>query len=440
MTKRLMPTAAGDGTSPRYDAYTYTDDGLLYQQTTPDPSSAPGTSGRVTTTSQFDVQGNLVSRTDPAPDSSHPQPVTTTYTWSRDHLNLRVDDPAGPNSLAHSQTFADDANANQTRVTDAVGAYTQTYYTTNNLKDSVQSPAGGAVSGSGTDSNPYVSSYTNDQAGNVISMTNPNLSAKDPDAAASPVTYKYSGENLLMYTDTPSTTSSTCSTNCVREVLDWYDTAGQRMSESAYYLPDSYGNPRRTLGYQYYLDGRLAGASTVDNTTGTSTAPKTFSYDADGNMTSAGANVSADYYIDGTLLSTNDNAYVAQWTYDGAGRMATLTAGPSGASPVGTEAAQYTDYGQQYQIASTQYNAGNSAEVINYDKEGRRTQVAQSNADVLSYQYSTDNTLNAITVNQGSSTSRLCQRCGWMGWPKCWPDFSCNGHAGCRRCPHSGGG
>src|SRR6202043_2544933 len=39
VTKQLMPTAAGSGTSPRYNSFSYTDDGLVWTATTPDPSN-----------------------------------------------------------------------------------------------------------------------------------------------------------------------------------------------------------------------------------------------------------------------------------------------------------------------------------------------------------------------------------------------------------------
>jgi RHS repeat-associated protein len=390
VTKQLTPTAAGNWASPSFDAFSYTDNGLLFEKAIPQPSlNADGGDAsypHVATTMQYDVEGNLLSSTDPLG-------LLTTYTWSRDHMLLAVQRPPGP-GLLHSQSATYDGNGNQTGIADVYGATTITSYTTNNLKQSVATPAGGATPSPGVfDNQPYVTSYTYDPVGNLLSTISPNANADDADnPGKKPTTYSYTYDNLLATTMLPPGSGGS-----QREIDNAYDAAGQRTSQHTYQQGAGASGDGGTLAYQYYRDGRLQQDTARDGTT-----LKTFTYDADGN-TISWAGAAASYYIDGALRTVDDGTYTAQWSYDGGGQMATLTEARNGGGQTpATEAAKYNHAGLLWLLATNQYNSG-AAEVRTHDNDGRLATIQQSNGNVQTYAYNTDSTLASVALNQSGS-------------------------------------
>jgi RHS repeat-associated protein len=389
VTKQLMATAAGSGTSPRYNSFSYTDDGLVWTATTPDPSND---SNRVTTTSQYDANRNLVSSTDPAT-------YVTSKTWSLDGLNLSIQNPPGSGGLTHSSGMTYDANGNATSTVDGYGAITLTAYTTDNLKLSVATPSGGAQVGGVSDNNPYTTSYTYDGVGNVMSTKSPNATAGDADnPGGTPTTFEYTYDNLLWHTNTPNT-----GTLQPRQITNTYDPSGQRISQDSKVGTLDGGS----LTYQYYLDGRLSQAGSRDPA---GTPAKTYSYDADGNTISwqeSGHSAGlSSYYIDGTLLSTNNYAWTFDWSYDGRGQMATTSTFRSdGTGNTYAEAAHYSNVGLLDGLRTSQ--APNNYELRLYDNLGRPNATSYVSGgqtqNALYYTFNLDSTLSSVGLNQGGT-------------------------------------
>jgi len=413
--QKLPATAGGNWSNAQFiDTYSYTDDGLLYTQITPDPSLQAQS---VTTSFQYDVQRNQISATDPL---GH----VTSYTWSSDHLKLNTTSP--PNgSLTHSQQAGYDANGNQINLTDSSytppssGSNTSTpmtltAYTTNDLRQSVATPAGGAYT-TGTqnlDNNPYVTSYQYDRVGNLRFVSSPNANFGDADNPTNlPTEYRYSDDNLLLHTLQPTS-------NCDNRSIDnTYDGATERTSQHITNSLDSHcsssvpsddGTPQ----YQYYPDGRLKQVLSRNSTT----PAKVFTYDADGNQISASSGsstVQSTYYIDGSLRTTDDGSYQAQWSYDGSGHMATLQTLNDSGGAVGTEAAGYTAAGQANQLATDQYlsNGNPAVEQVSYDSDGRTTRITPTNNNpsdnraVQRFCYNDDGTLEEQIIGASGCQS-----------------------------------
>ncbi len=215
VTIELLPTAGGSWSSPQQESFTYTNDGLTSQVTSPDPDSASGAPATVNQTAVYDAQGNVLVSTQPNPDTASGQPATvqTASTYSADGLLLSTTMPsdqslnlsttgssAGSPSVDPPTTTTDTYSAAGLPIssTDGYGASTLTQYTVNGWKQSVSTPSG---TESGT---PEVTTYTYDAVGNIKSVSSPSATAKDPtNSGGVPTTYTYSGNNLLLTTNTP---------------------------------------------------------------------------------------------------------------------------------------------------------------------------------------------------------------------------------------------
>ncbi len=395
ITKLLMPTAVSN--SARYQRFWYTDDGLLYQKKSPDPSG--NNNPQVLTTYTYDANGKPITSTDPLS-------LVTTAAWSLDGHEYSIQNPSAPIGLTHKQSTGFDANGNVVSVTDALGAATVTSYTTNNLRESVATPSGGASLSGAPDYSPYATSYTYDGPGNLLSVTSPNANAGDVDnSQRATTTYRYTFDNLLASTTTPPGGDGH-----TRETDNGYDAEGQRISQSTYEV----GAPACstcTLTYKYYRDGRVSEEDPRDS----SAAPKTFTYDADGNTTTwtEGGEGATTYYIDGLVRSNDDspsqpnnpprNGFTEESSYDGAGHLASLRSKrDSNGMAQATQGAHYTNAGQLDNLRTNVFNVG-SGETRSYDQDGRRTGATQMNGDVATYSYNTDSTLASLRLTQSGN-------------------------------------
>jgi RHS repeat-associated protein len=393
ITRQLLPTAAGDWTSARKITYDYTDDGLVAVKNTPNPLGDDASPAK--TTNYYDADGNLTTQLDAYKNA-------TNYSWSLDRLLLGMVRPQGPYGQVHSQGAAYDANGNQISSLDGFGATTVNSFTSNNLEQSVGTPAGGAAPNGNLDNTPLITSYTYDKAANRLTSLSPNASAGDPDNRQRTATlYTYTFDNLLAMTELPPGGDGQ------RAIANTYDGAGERVSQRSFLEAGADGG---TLGYQYYLDGRIKEEDARDSSTA-----KRFQYDADGNTTSwsEDGTGASSYYIDGRLLQLDDTGYTSQWSYDGAGHMATrtMTNDTNAAQGASTEAASYTNFGQIAELRSTR---ASSSETRRYDAVGQPAQVVQTISGVTTStisSYNSDNSLGFVAVNQatGSSSGQLAR-------------------------------
>jgi titin len=435
IAEKLMPTAGGSWSSPAYETYTYTNDGLAAQLTSPNPSTA---GGQVTTSAQYDARGNVLVSTDAEGNQ-------TISTYSADSLLLSTTAPSsqslslttggGPSGPvadpADTTIDAYDAAGDQVSSTDGYGASTLTQYTVNGHKQSVSAPSG-TVSGTSE-----LTTYTYDAAGNMLSVTSPSGNARDAtNPSGIPTTYTYSENNLLLSTVTPPGSGGAS-----LETDDTYDGFGQRTSQHTYQVgvsgcpvggPPSTSCDGGTVSDSYYLDGRLAtgtpaepGAGAPSDTVGT--GQDIFTYDAAGNETSA-TNVSANatwgatdtmtYYLDGSLRSQDDGAgdaqiianggavtvgHTTQLSYDGAGDFATLTIARDGTSTTNTEALAYNAAGDAVMLGIT--TDGGVTESRSYTQDGQLANQVQSNGDVTTYTYNPDGSVQQVWLCENQSSS-----------------------------------
>ncbi|MGD1052671.1 MAG: PKD domain-containing protein, partial [Candidatus Dormibacteria bacterium] len=467
VTETLMPTAGGAWTvsgvaSTQVETYVYTADGLRTQIVAPNPDGT----GTVTQTSILDAAGNVVLSIQPNPDTTSGQPATvdTTSVYSADGLLLSTTAPpsqglaltggqnpaspttnpsAGgetPGGPPDTTTFTYDAAGNQVSSTDSYGATTVTAYTVSGQKESVAAPSGGALGTNGQpDLQPYVTDYTYDVVGNLLTVTTPSGTARDAtNPTGAPTTYTYTENNLLATTVTPPGSGGAS-----LETDDTYNAFGQTLSQHTYQVgiancpvngPPSSSCDGGTISDTYYLDGRMASETPEGVTTQTlATNANAFTYDASGNETeaanvvgtaSAGAIDTMTYYLDGSLRTEDDGSgdaqvsgrsggldmagYQAELTYDGAGNIATLTMARDGGAQSTTEALAYNAADVPVTLGTTADPSG-AAETRSYTADGQLASQTQSNGDVTSYSYNPDGAIQQDWLcGEGSSPSGSC--------------------------------
>jgi RHS repeat-associated protein len=446
VTNVLLPTAGGLWSAPQQETFTYTNDGLVAQATSPDPeypNSALDAPVTVTQTSVYDAQGNAIVTTQPNPDTATGQPATveTTSTYSADGLLLSTTAPsdqsldlstgsasAGTLTVdpADTTTYTYDAAGNQLTSTNGYGASTVTQYTANSRKQSVSAPVGTETG------EREATTYTYDAVGNVLTVTSPSANDKDAtNPGGAPTTYTYSENNLLLSTVTPPGSG-----NLSLETDNTYNAFGQTLSEHTYEVgtsacpvggPPSASCDGGTNTDTYYLDGRLA-SETPEAATGdtVATSPDTFAYDASGNQISAsdvgtgvkwGTTDTMSYYLDGSLRSENDGmgdaqiaaqggpdmgGYTAELSYDGSGDVATLTMARNATSQSTTEALEYNSAEEAVTLGTTA-DPG-ATETRSYTESGQLANDIQSNGDITTYSLNPDGSVQQDWLCGSSST------------------------------------
>jgi RHS repeat-associated protein len=197
----------------QYTETTYTDDGLVLTQSTPDPEQT--TSGRATTRSLYDGMGRPIKVMDPLGRSA-----TTAYT--RDGLPTVVtgQTPGAGLSLTHKTSYTYNANGDVT-ATYSPNAFTDTddtvddalygtfnTYTTDGLVATTKAPGLGTAGGTG-DARYNITSYVYDLVGNPIRVTSPSATGQDANNPTSkPTVNVYTDDNLIQSTATPLTANS----------------------------------------------------------------------------------------------------------------------------------------------------------------------------------------------------------------------------------------
>jgi RHS repeat-associated protein len=321
LSSKVTPADTSGGTAPE-TTYTYDADGNLHTQTAPNGNVPGATADSYTTTYGYDAINELASVTDGANDETQygyddvgnkasvtdPRNNQTQYAYNLNHQVTQVTDAAqhitgAQYDLDGLLTQETDANGNTTLLTlDADGQVTQ-------QEVPAQAP-GAAVSYD-------VTQYVHDQAGNQTQVISPRGSAAGVTVTSSCVS-----------TGTCPYTSQT-----------QYNPDGQVARVLAPYLPGdpTYGSPAQT-SYSYDADGRMTSV-TAPASNGSPAAPNVTSYSYFDNgwvqqstdpagtvssydytalgeqssrqITSAGGAMSRTmnwgYYPDGKLQSTSDD-------------------------------------------------------------------------------------------------------------------------------------
>ncbi|MFI9648067.1 DUF6531 domain-containing protein [Streptomyces sp. NPDC052040] len=344
MGRLISATDATGGTT----TYTYDKAGRTASMTTPRGNAQGATASQYTWTYGYDAAGNQTSVTDPAGNTTttsynaenRPASVTdplshvTQYSYDGVGDVLRVTDALNrtttstynaDNQLAtvkdaasHTTTYSYDADGRLAAETSPLGdKTTYAYDADGRLSDTVE-PRGNA---SGADPTQYTWHTSYDAAGNAISQKDPlgnnatrtydavgNLTAAT-DGRGKKTTYAYDSLNRLTTVSTPDSSTTTLG----------YDAVGDMTSRVD-------GN-QHTTTYAYDSNGRL---TKVTDPLKRSTS---YAYDADGNRTivtnARGKTITTAY--NGRDLPTgvtfSDGTPAVAYTFDAAGRIATLADG-----------------------------------------------------------------------------------------------------------------
>jgi len=400
----LLPTAAGNWTSPRQVSTAYTADGLKASTTAPSPTG----SGTATSYAFYDASARTVKTLDAigTPDVTvySPDGLVTQHSAEPEVSNGIV-------AVWHCQTYAYDGNGNElfdnkfldlntpssgcqnTELTEALT------YTTDNFE------------ATDTDSANETTTWTRDQVGNVTQVLSPAGSVRDAsNSSGTPTTNTYTEDNLLLSSTVPFLPDGSQR----RKTGYTYTPFGSKLSQTTN-LVDVNGNVISgggTQSYSYYPDERL------QVTTGRNNETITDQYDGAGQPTSiayaGGANpntVTASYYLDEAPRQVNEgipgmSGAGYTYSYDGAGATTyRSTAGYAGH----TQTYARGDAGQVTSSADT--NMGTWT--WGYDGDGRLTQQNNPNSTSFAVGWNTDGTPLSVSPIDTNRTD-LSQNCSWQ--------------------------
>ena len=301
-------------------------------------TSSPWTTSSVYQSSAtYDSTGQTVTSTTPPP-AGQSSAATTTYTYDAAGNELSVSDP---NSHVTSYTY-NPLNQQTSQITTNAGSSTATteYYNAGGQEVAGTAPGGGnppSCNPITTGSCPYTTYYTYNNAGQVLTSTN-------PDGGVTTDYYNTSGN--LVATTGPGGNPGTCnpttsSTPCADTMVYTYNTLGQL---TCTFEPNSANNTCASPGsgagvdtYTYNTNGLRA---TMKDASGTTT----YTYDGSGRLTQVtnGANAT-DTYAYGqnsdvtcmsypnsagnTCTSTGSSPHtgIVNYTYNTANQLSTMT-------------------------------------------------------------------------------------------------------------------
>ena len=392
---------ANDGSDARRIEYTYTDDGLVYATSAPDPDG----SGRVVAVTELhDGVGRVVSSKDALGN-------TTTTGYTSDGLVKETNEQAytvGSTTITGKTTYTYNANGDQVTTTlpngNAAGA-TASHHTATSTYTSDGRLAQLAAPGlTGTDKN--VTKYTYDGVGNPVTVTSPQQTATTNLA----LQYTYTHDNLMASSTDPRSASSF--------QTSWYDytPSGQKASvqtgqcssgvqmncNNRAVTMNSGGTQKFTYGPNG-LNLDQIGRNGESITTG---------YDQVGRPTSvtdptSGVTVTANYYLDGMLRGTGDGSVTSTYAYDGSGAL-TARSDLTGSAGITAGATNRTSY--VYNDAGLPaYMTGPIAlgtRTYTHDNAGRLVQTSDSGGSAAHQEvqaYNPDNTLAATTIKAAGS-------------------------------------
>jgi RHS repeat-associated protein len=391
-------------------SYSYNNLGLLQSET------LPGTAPTVYT---YDPNNNLTQVVDPLND---------TVTYGYDSLDRQtgmtqvLSGQSGSSNLR--TTYVYDPNGNLAAVIDPNGHTTSYTYDARNNQLTETDPSGGGTT-----------TYAYDGSDRLISITDPNSNI---------TTYQYdSADRVTTVTDPLGVTTYTYdlmdnvtgkTDNNGRIYQFGYDGDNRETTEK--WIPIGGGTAFNTITYTYDPAGRLTQVQdansnydytydsanrllTADDngTIGLPQVTLTYGYDPAGNRTSMddslGGLTSYTYDVRNelvtlTLSGTGVTPERADFGYDAAGRMTTLTryADLAGGTVAQTSAYAYDSLGRVTGIADK--TSGGATDVsygYQYDSAGRVTQETRTwstGSDTLTYGYTDNNQLISVTHSNSS--------------------------------------
>jgi RHS repeat-associated protein len=371
------PTQTSTDRNP-VTTYSYTNTNLVLTETDPNPNTTTG--GTVAAeTYAYDAEGQETDETDANLVSTQ-----TLYT-ADERVASTTQTPSA--TATHVTTYLYDAAGEQTQMIDALGYSTQSTYYANGLTKSVTDAAGDETS------------YVYDAVGNPTAVYSPDANAE---AAANPngtPTYNvYTEDNLLEATLIPVN-----STDTQRAVCYAYDRSGRKTGQGNWLNTGSVistepstcggGVPSGSFTFTNLPDGRLA-AELGRN--GTSTL--SYTYDADGNQlmskdSTDSVTTTDTYYADDLVRTAADGTAsprTTEYAYDGAGNV-------TGRNSVQTGGTTYTDtitYNDADLQASEYTSSTPTSPIVwSYDKGGRLAYMEEAGAYNY-YTYAADGTLD----------------------------------------------
>ena len=283
-----------------------------------EPAQVSYSDGTPTASYGYDVQGNLISRSDASGTTNYslnPDNQPTAATTGSSGFSYGYDAYGELNAETYPNgtqvSYGYDANGNLTSVNS--GSRTIGYgYDANNQLTSQTLPAGSAA-------------LTYDNAGRLATLTN---TSNGQTLSSYSVTRDKAGEPTQLaatnngsswtesYTYDPvGRLASVCYTGDCSVGTSWtYDAAGNRTSQTV----TGWGTPGTTT-YQYNNANELESATLGQNTTN-------YSYNADGEQTAAGSS-SYSWNLAGELISATVGGQTTNYTYDGAGMRVSATNG-----------------------------------------------------------------------------------------------------------------
>jgi len=414
----------------------YNGDGRLTKTTAPSYTPPGGSTITPVTTQTYDGNGNLTSATDP--DGS-------TWTYSYDQLGdkVRVTDPA-VNGVAGQWNYGYDTDGEQTSVVSPTGAQTQSTY----------DDLGRQITATQVERYPasaaYTTAMTYDDAGNLVSSTNP---------LGDTTTYAYDAANELTKQTDPAGDATSYAydawgdlalvTNPLGDVTSYgYDQAGRETSMAQ---ANASGTTLATTSYGYDPAGNQTSVTNPDGNTTTDaynamnqlasvTTPVTpttsdvvsYGYDAAGDRTmvtdgngnstvttynslslpqsvilpatsaspsAADRTFTVSYDADGRPVSESEPGGISQsWTYDALGDLT----GQSGSGASASTAARTFGYDLSGELTS--YSSPGGAVSVSYDDRGLPLSVTGGGQPAQSYAYNAAGQLTSRTDAAGTAT------------------------------------
>lgn len=329
----------------------------------------------ITTTFTYDAKGNLLSRSRPLTSTSQAQVVRFGYDPARPGDVTSVTDPNGA-----VWRFSYDAQGNLTRSTDPLGNATTHGYDGIGRKTSSVAPKGNAA---GANPATYTTRYAYDAFGDMTSITDPlgnsTAMAYDPN------------RNLVRHTDANGrATAFAFNAADERTGVTRADntTLGSGYDGNGNLVRQTDGGGRSTT-YTYDAQDRL---KTMADPLGRTTS---YSYDGAGNRTSL----------------TDPQGQVTTFAYDAADQLTDILYSSDGTPDVFFA---YDDNGRRVQMSDGTGTKGVGINLYAYDSLNRLVQHVNGNGQVVRYGYDLKGQLSTLTYPNGLSVTRAFDAAGRM--------------------------